>query len=308
MDSNWFSYVIPSNFRVRVAQFLQQMGKRNVADAFLRCKYEHEDLGLAYYAGMRGDNWDKHAVDVTLEGLTSDIMLLKASKNNVIDAIGKALKPTESGFLIRNLYLLEADFAMESVALPASNEMRLKADIKAAEAVLSDLLEIGERLCINNSYNSASSENSMNDYFRDMLSRDYKEVKDQTRHGISEKGKDAGEVDILLSREGKEVAIFEGLKLDSVKKDYIGEHIDKAIVNYNALGTPTFVVAYVSSVNFGAFADRFFSFIENYAYPITVKTSLKRLPAPNAAAQVATMILTRDGYDFPVYFLALNVG
>ena len=308
MDSNWFSYVIPSNFRVRVAQFLQQMGKRNVADAFLRCKYEHEDLGLAYSAGMRGDNWDKHAVDVTLEGLTSDIMLLKASKNNVIDAIGKALKPTESGFLIRNLYLLEADFAMESVALPASNEMRLKADIKAAEAVLSDLLEIGERLCINNSYNSASSENSMNDYFRDMLSRDYKEVKDQTRHGISEKGKDAGEVDILLSREGKEVAIFEGLKLDSVKKDYIGEHIDKAIVNYNALGTPTFVVAYVSSVNFGAFADRFFSFIENYAYPITVKTSLKRLPAPNAAAQVATMILTRDGYDFPVYFLALNVG
>lgn len=57
---------------------------------------------------------------------------------------------------------------------------------------------------MNNSFNASSSENSINDYFRGMLTfKGYNEVKDQTRHGTSINQKDAGEVDI-----------FEGLKLD----------------------------------------------------------------------------------------------
>ena len=95
-----------------------------------------------------------------------------------------------------------------------------------------------------------------------MFAKGYDEVKDQTRHGISMSGKDAAEVDILLTKEGKEIAIFEGLKLDSVNKSYIATHIDKAIINYNALGTATFVVSYVSVADYKVFWEKFSSYIE----------------------------------------------
>lgn len=191
----------------------------------------------------------------------------------------------------------------------SSNEERLNADIATAHIVLNDLIKIGERLCLNYSYNSESTENSLNDYFRDMLSgMGYNEVKDQTRHGISASGKDAGEVDILLTKDGKEIAIFEGLKLNSVSSNYIDEHINKSITNYNALGTATFVVAYVTTANFEAFWNRYVDHIGRYPFTLGIKAELSILAHPNASTRVATMILTRDGYDFPVYYIALKIN
>ena len=127
---------------------------------------------------------------------------------------------------------------------------------------------------LNASFTASSSENTINDYFRDMLSfKGYNEVKDQTRHGISASGKDAAEVDILLTKAGREIAIFEGLKLDSVSTVYIGAHIDKAIVNYNALGTATFLVAYVNSADFESFWKRYSDHVRQYDFPLPDKAS-----------------------------------
>ena len=189
-----------------------------------------------------------------------------------------------------------------------SNQERLNADIACAQVVLRDLLQIGERICLNQSFNELSSENSMNDYFRDMLiSKGYDEAKDQTRHGISASGKDAGEVDILLTQNGKELAIFEGLKLEYIRTAYIDEHIEKAIVNYNALGTATFIVAYVSTGDFEMFWKKYSNHVQGYDYPLTVKENYKELVYPNAATRVGTLILSRDGFDFPVFFIAIKV-
>ena len=49
----------PENFEKRVVQYLLQLANRQLAEAFQHCKYEYEDVGLAYYAGLRGDNWNK---------------------------------------------------------------------------------------------------------------------------------------------------------------------------------------------------------------------------------------------------------
>ena len=35
---------------------------------------DYEDLGLAYYAGMKGDNWDKKALDFTVEGSPATLL------------------------------------------------------------------------------------------------------------------------------------------------------------------------------------------------------------------------------------------
>ena len=210
---------------------------------------------------------------------------------------------------IRKTYYFEDDSAAELVEGHVSNQERLNADIASAQVVLRDLLQIGERICLNQTFNASSSENSMNDYFRDMLTfKGYNEVKDQTRHGISVGGKDAAEVDILLTHEGKEIAIYEGLKLDSVRTEYIDEHIDKAIVNYNALGTATFIVAYVNTGDFESFWERYSNHVQGYSFPLSVKESFKESVHPNAATRVGSLILSRDGFDFPAYFIAFKIS
>ena len=238
--------------------------------------------------------------------MSKSINCLSEKKAVLSSAMDKAIKSSESGLLIRNIYFFEDD---DIVELPETNQDRLNADIETAKVVLNDLIQIGERACSNYSLNKDSTENSINDYFRDMLfAKGYDEVKDQTRHGISVSGKEAAEVDILLTKEGKEIAIFEGLKLDSVNKSYIATHIDKAIINYNALGTATFVVSYVNVVDYKAFWENFSSYVENYNFPLEVKRVYEEKSYPNASTRVADIILSRDGYDFPVYFMTFKIS
>ena len=301
-----FSYELPSDFISRVIQLLQQTsGNACLADAFQHCTFEYEDLGLAYYAGLRGDNWDKRALDFTFEGRSTDIEILRNNRVVLKEALTKGIRSTTSGFLVRNLLFLVDDIS----SFPSSDEDRLNADLTTANDVLNDLAKVSERLSTNATYKSDTPENSINDYIRDMLLlMGYNEVKDQTRHGISLSGKNAGEVDILISKSGKEIAIFEGLKLKSVDSAYIDNHILKAIVNYNALGTATFIVAYVSSDNFESFWNRYTDYLERYTFPLQTKRALTTKASPNAALRIASMILSRDGYDFPVFFMAININ
>lgn len=300
-----FTYRLPQNFSRRVVQYLEQLESPNVARAFQNCTYDYEDLGLAYYAGMKGDNWDKKALDFTVEGSPRDIALLKSKGHILKESISKSLKSSESGFLLKEIYYFES----ESVEpIPLSNAARLNADIASSQVVLRDLLQIGQRFCLNCAFNGASSENSMNDYFRDLLfMKGYTEIKDQTRHGLSVNKKDSAEVDILLTKDGKEIAIYEGLKLSSVSTTYIDTHISKAVVNYNALGTSTFIVAYVDVSDFDSFWNRYVSYLQSYSFPLLVKLPIEVYPYPDAAARVASTILSRDDYDFPVYFVAFKI-
>lgn len=100
-----------------------------MAEAFQRCEYDHEDVGLAYYAGLIGDNWNKKAVDFTLEGLPDDITILKKEDRILKDAIGKSLRPSVSGYLVRNIIYFSSDTFNDSTNLHASNQERLNADI-----------------------------------------------------------------------------------------------------------------------------------------------------------------------------------
>lgn len=302
-----FTYEFPRDFKDRTIRILKQKNNGvQLASSFQNCIYEYDNIGRAYYAGVAGDVWDKDALDFTIEGNHKCVQLLEKRKVDVKDAIAKALRPSTSGFVVREILFLEND---EDTPFPESNSDRLNADIVTANSVLTDLIRIGERLCSNAIYRNGSSENSINDFFRDTLSlMGYSEVKDQTRHGISANGADAGEVDILITKEGKEVAIFEGLALNSVNSKYIDEHIGKAIINYNSLGTATFVVAYVTAVDFEGFWNRYTTHLQSVQFPLRIKQGLQLRPHVNAAIRIADMILSRDDFDFPVYFMALNLN
>ena len=95
--------------------------------------------------------------------------------------------------------------------------------------------------------------------------------------------------------------------MDSVNSSYINKHINKAIINYNALGTATYLVAYVDSANYEAFWERYIAYLKEYDFPVEQKRDIEVLAYPNAAMRTATIIMSRDGYDFPVYFITLNI-
>lgn len=193
--------------------------------------------------------------------------------------------------------------------LPVSNEDRLNTTLLEASRVLNDIIRSCETVCINQDCNYGKLENQINDYIRDLLeARGYSQIRDQSRHGVSSNGENAGEVDLLLKRNDREVAIIEGLKLDSINKSYIKEHIDKAVVNYNPLGTPTFLIAYVGAANFAGFWNRLYSYLTLYEYPLEVKRELRELVQTTAAIKVAEILLDKDGFVFPMYFLAVNIG
>ena len=81
-----------------IMQFLQQLGQNETAfvQAFQRCHYEYQDIGFAYYAGIKGDNQNKRAIDFTVEENIADITMLKNIKSKLKSAVEKAIKPAES--------------------------------------------------------------------------------------------------------------------------------------------------------------------------------------------------------------------
>ncbi|WNX87140.1 hypothetical protein RVY71_12985 [Emergencia timonensis] len=59
METFDFTYELPDNFHKRVVQLLQQISSIDCAEAFQRCNVEYEVIDFAYYAGLKGDNWNK---------------------------------------------------------------------------------------------------------------------------------------------------------------------------------------------------------------------------------------------------------
>ena len=98
-----FDYAIPDNFNISFSLFLQQNGADEMAKHIRNCNVDFDDVGLAYYAGLRGDTWDKHAVDVTIIGHEEDIAYLRKKEQILEEKMQKYLRPSKSGLLIRDV-------------------------------------------------------------------------------------------------------------------------------------------------------------------------------------------------------------
>lgn len=300
-----YSYNLPVDFENRVERILLQISCSKVSDAFKACTCDYENVGLAYYAGLRGDNWNMQALDFTVEGPSCCIEVLENDKANVKRALSKGLNSRKSGFQLRDLLLLPD----AAGTYPVTNDERFHIDVESARVVLTDIIAVGNQLCLNSLFNFERSEDNINDYVRDMLvNRGYKEIRDQARHGLSVSGKSAGEVDLLISKAGKEVALIEGLKLNGVNKRYIDLHIKKAIGNYNALGSATFILAYVHVDDYESFWMDYLEYLESYDFGLQIIQPLTKGVYPSAVARTASVGLLKDGFSFPVYFVALRLS
>lgn len=302
-----YSYQVPDGFDRRVEQYLVAIAPNTkVLTDLRRCHYDFEDLGNAYYAGIRPSPWDSNAMDVTLLGPSASIDRLREMKAALSTAVSKALNTSATGLLLSELFLIE-DVVPLSASF-TSDQDRFVDDVRNAQVIKEEIVRIGENLSKNILYSDDISEDSINDFFRDFLERlDCFEVKDQTRHGLSSNGSAAGEVDILLQKDGREAAIIEGLNLSCVNTSYIGEHIRKATINYNPLGTPVFILAYVSTNDFEKFWLHCLEFLKGYSFDARVEKSILSEATPNAACRLASAVLSRDGFSFPFFFIAFKL-
>lgn len=304
-DTN-FTYAIPNDFSSRASQIIDQLSfSKGLGEAFASCSYDYNELGYSYYVGIRGDNWNKKAIDLTLTGNKQSIDLLRSDESTIKTAIEWALQPNSSGLQIHHVFYLIGDCKQTHLS---TNDERYKAALSMAKEFLNDLIVVGEKLCANSAYTQNSTEDSITDYLRDMLSiKGYEGVKDQSRHGLSATAKSAGEVDLLVTKSNNEIALVECLKLGCVNSTYIYEHIYKAVHGYNPLGTPVVIVAYVSTSDFTAFWTKYLDYLGscNLEYPVAVE--LRDHGAPNAASRLCSLTLSKDGFKLPVFFLALKL-
>lgn len=151
-------------------------------------------------------------------------------------------------------------------------------------------------------------EDELNDCVRDALSMVY-EIKDQTRQGISSNGKDAGEVDLQICRNGLPFAPIEGLKVASIDRSYIKTHIDKVLTCYDPFGCPyIYLIIYTTAKKFTEFWIKFLDYIRvEYKFPYLVKEEIRELQHIYSNSRHAKTILLRNDKEIAVHFYALLV-
>lgn len=111
-----YTYDIPTQLQQQLVAALRANGQSQLADIVSLAKFDFNDVGLAYYAGLRGDNWDKHALDCNIyvtEKYMFDIQRMKG----VLKSWIQKLLPHKTGLLMRDISIIPR-LDDENITLP----------------------------------------------------------------------------------------------------------------------------------------------------------------------------------------------
>lgn len=163
------------------------------------------------------------------------------------------------------------------------------------------------KLQINPQYDKSSSEDTMNDYVRDILGESYT-VKDQTRQGESERGDEAGEIDMQICCEGLPTVMIEGIKVNSLETKRLAAHMNKVLVKYDPNGCPyVFLVIYTIVKGFDAGYKKILNFFEEYEYPYPRETNLQEIDTGYGEVKHAQIILNRNDQKTRVHIWIVHI-
>ena len=150
-------------------------------------------------------------------------------------------------------------------------------------------------------------EYTINDKIRDLLEGRGYDTKDQTRRGRSAEGKDAGSVDILIKKSFFPITLIEAMRLDSVNKKYISDHIDK-IYKYDTLGMRfNFLISYVKTNDFNSFYSRYKDYVLKKKYPYKLTKFFERSECQYPEIRTMEMLLDREGIDTKLYHILIHI-
>lgn len=184
-----------------------------------------------------------------------------------------------------------------------------ESDVIKINEVLRKVLSACVKLQANSIYYEAT-EDQRNDYIRDILETAGYDVKDQTRRGLSPRGKSAGEVDILIKQQGFPITIIEALNLKSLNKTYLDEHIDK-IYDYDTAGNQfNIILSYVTVADFVSFLDKYYKHIEKRKYPfemISIEKDIIVDAVSYSDIHIMKTALNRNGQETVLYHVCMLI-
>lgn len=115
-----FTYELPDNFQQSFIRFLFQNGVKNVPQLLSKSVITYDDVGPAYYAGLRGDVWNKRALDFTIQSSADNIQSIKMYLNVIKNWLDKFISPSVSGYLTRKIDFIVRDVGID-VELPQNH-------------------------------------------------------------------------------------------------------------------------------------------------------------------------------------------
>jgi hypothetical protein len=171
-----------------------------------------------------------------------------------------------------HLLLGEQSDIIDLIALEDYQKIKNLQYSKQQEALTEDLFKMAHHIqtkykILNN------SEDQFNSMFQSLLEFSEYTALDQTMRGASlnSNSKSPGELDLLISKNGYILSIFEAFKIDSIDSEYIKNHLIKLSKNYDPNGLRiNYAVIYAKNNNFIDLWQRYQTFIKtiNFEFPL----------------------------------------
>lgn len=252
-------------------------------------KVKCEIMDLINYKNIAIINDSLEAIWQTNSGLTSDP--IRAYR-------GFSIKRNE---LINNLeYLknaLKKEIEDHNIAIIENDEKTFLLDLIYACTILQG-----------NVLYYSKDENSRNDYIRDLLEFKGYITKDQSRHGRSSHGTNAGEIDLIVCNSAiQDKIIIEGLNLDdntSKNNLSIKEHYNKLMTKYDTNGNRfNVLLSYVTNENFTNTVLNYKHLIEEYDFEFKAKNVKIEKIHDSTTISIIKSSHNRNGQETYIYHI-----
>jgi hypothetical protein len=287
LESNSFERIICRNF---------DMKPRNLA--YYIAQLSNIDFDYGYYINgveILGEKYIINGIDRHLD--------ISKALNFALTYLDNAPKIELGTFTFnnKNILVLKVHKAERFVGIKIESDISKDID-KYLEDVLYSCIQLQSLVLY-----SDSKENDRNDFIVKILESKGYIIKDQTRRGKSNTGKDAGEVDAYIqNRNGFPFSIIEALKLKSFNSDYVDTHIDK-IYKYDTVGNLVNIcLTYANVENFDAFWQKYYNHVRIRDYRNKLVTMDENGVLPYSEIRVAKATHLRSGKLTYLYHIAVH--
>lgn len=105
----------------------------------------------------------------------------------------------------------------------------------------------------------------------------------------------------------RSISLVEALRLDSVKEEYISDHINK-IYKYDTLGLRfNFLISYVKTKDFKGFCNRYIKLIQEQVYPYNLIQCLICDSKQHPEIRTIETVLDREGIATKLYHIVVHM-
>lgn len=154
-----------------------------------------------------------------------------------------------------------------------------------------------------------ADENDRNRFIANLLEAGGFNTKDQPQWSKSAEGRNSGEIDIFVSEiGGLPKSIIEGLNLDSLKSNYLSDHMDKIFI-YDTTGLENnFIIVYSTAKKFNNLWLKYQKFIAEYKFNYQMSSFSEIFDYKFSDIKVAVSVHKRNGKETNLYHVMINMS